>query len=190
MLEITNENLHPRVRMSAQTENVPVVTETTYCAKHPTVETALRCGRCETLICPKCLVIGPVGTRCRDCAQIRRLPTYNVPTRFFVRAYAAGVIGGAVLGYLWALFFFSRSGGIGFFAILIGAGIGYGVSWAIDKATAGKRGPILQGAGVLGVVLAYFVRNVVDESALIIQDDIGAMIAVAVGVFVAINRLR
>jgi hypothetical protein len=176
--------------MALQTENVPVATETTYCAKHPTVETALRCGRCDTLICPKCMVASPVGSRCRDCAQIRRLPTYNVPRQFFVRAYAAGIVGGAVLGYLWSVLFSVRSGGIGFLSILIGAGIGFGIAWAIDQATNAKRGPALQGAAVLGVVLAYFVRNLANEGTLIVQDDIGAMVAVAVGVFVAINRLR
>jgi hypothetical protein len=167
-----------------------VAAETTYCARHPGVETALRCGRCDTLICPKCMVMSPVGSRCRDCAQIRRLPTYNVPTQFFVRAYAAGIVGGAVLGYVWSALFSVRSGGIGFFSILIGAGIGFGIAWAIDQATNRKRGPILQGAGVLGVVIAYVVRNLVDESAIVVQDDIGAMIAVLVGAFVAINRLR
>ena len=40
------------------------------CATHPEVETGLSCGRCETLICPRCLVQTPVGTR--TTLQIRR----------------------------------------------------------------------------------------------------------------------
>ena len=39
------------------------------CARHPSVETTLRCGRCETPICPRCLVHTPVGARCPDCGQ-------------------------------------------------------------------------------------------------------------------------
>jgi len=40
-----------------------------YCAKHTKVVTRLRCGRCETPICPKCTVYTPAGTRCRACAK-------------------------------------------------------------------------------------------------------------------------
>ena len=40
-----------------------------YCAKHTKVVTRLRCGRCETPICPKCTVYTPAGTRCRACAR-------------------------------------------------------------------------------------------------------------------------
>ena len=40
----------------------------TYCARHPSVETMLRCGRCDTPICPRCMVHSGVGIRCPDCA--------------------------------------------------------------------------------------------------------------------------
>ncbi|HEX2914551.1 MAG TPA: B-box zinc finger protein [Chloroflexia bacterium] len=39
-----------------------------YCARHPEVETGLRCGRCDTPICPRCMVHADVGIRCPDCA--------------------------------------------------------------------------------------------------------------------------
>lgn len=39
------------------------------CARHSKVQTALRCSRCETPICPKCMVQTPVGLRCPDCAK-------------------------------------------------------------------------------------------------------------------------
>jgi hypothetical protein len=39
-----------------------------YCARHPQVETMLRCGRCDTPICPRCMVHSGVGIRCPDCA--------------------------------------------------------------------------------------------------------------------------
>src|SRR5512141_190101 len=40
-----------------------------YCANHPTVETTLRCNRCDKPICPKCAVKSPVGYRCRECVK-------------------------------------------------------------------------------------------------------------------------
>ncbi|MDR3709000.1 MAG: hypothetical protein P4L33_11930 [Capsulimonadaceae bacterium] len=41
------------------------------CSRHPKVRTLLRCGRCETPICPRCSVYTPAGVRCRDCARNR-----------------------------------------------------------------------------------------------------------------------
>ena len=55
-------------------DSAPSEPEALHCAAHPQVETYLRCGRCETPICPRCLIQTPVGSRCRDCAQIRKLP--------------------------------------------------------------------------------------------------------------------
>ena len=40
-----------------------------YCMKHTKAVTRLRCGRCESPICPKCTVYTPAGTRCRPCAK-------------------------------------------------------------------------------------------------------------------------
>ena len=39
------------------------------CARHPQVETFVRCGKCDRPICPNCMVSGPVGVRCRDCGR-------------------------------------------------------------------------------------------------------------------------
>ncbi len=39
------------------------------CARHPQVETYVRCSKCDQPICPKCMVAGPVGMRCRDCRR-------------------------------------------------------------------------------------------------------------------------
>src|SRR3990170_1837286 len=36
---------------------------TTHCARHPDTETGLLCGRCETPICPRCVVMTDVGAR-------------------------------------------------------------------------------------------------------------------------------
>ena len=42
---------------------------TLYCANHPTVETTLRCNRCEKPICTKCAVLTPTGYRCKECVR-------------------------------------------------------------------------------------------------------------------------
>jgi hypothetical protein len=40
-----------------------------YCANHPTVETVLRCNRCEKPICVKCAILTPTGYRCKECVR-------------------------------------------------------------------------------------------------------------------------
>src|SRR5947207_8198116 len=72
------------------------------CARHPNVETVLRCGRCETPICPKCLISTPVGARCPTCAQVKRFATGLKPHEL-ARSIAFG-IGVAALGSIIALF--------------------------------------------------------------------------------------
>jgi membrane associated rhomboid family serine protease len=42
--------------------------ETLVCYRHPRMETAVTCSDCERPICPDCMVFGPVGIRCPECA--------------------------------------------------------------------------------------------------------------------------
>jgi hypothetical protein len=75
-----------------------------YCANHPTVETTLRCNRCEKPICSKCAVLTPTGYRCKEC--IKELQKvfdtslwYDYPLTFIivaVLAYLGSLIGGWV----------------------------------------------------------------------------------------------
>jgi len=43
--------------------------EPLHCANHPSVETMLRCNRCEKPICVKCAVRTPTGYRCKECIR-------------------------------------------------------------------------------------------------------------------------
>lgn len=40
-----------------------------YCYRHPNVETALSCGRCDKPICTQCVIQTEVGGRCSECTQ-------------------------------------------------------------------------------------------------------------------------
>jgi hypothetical protein len=65
------------------------------CARHPNTETVLRCGRCETPICQRCMVMSPVGARCPACAQVKRFSLLLKPIDIG-RAVAFGVGAGAI----------------------------------------------------------------------------------------------
>lgn len=44
-------------------------TGTQFCYRHPKEATNLACGRCGKPVCTRCVVLGPAGPRCRECAK-------------------------------------------------------------------------------------------------------------------------
>src|SRR5215213_404540 len=119
------------------------------CAAHPRVETYLRCGRCETPICPRCLIQTPVGARCRACARLRRLPVYDVGPRFLLRGVAAG-LAAATAGSL-LLHVLPNFGW--FISLIIGGLFGTVVAGAVSLATKYKRGNSLGWTTVVTIFL-------------------------------------
>jgi hypothetical protein len=84
---------------------------TLYCANHPTIETSLRCNKCEKPICAKCAVLTPTGYRCKECVKEQQkifetAMWYDYPLVFVVVA---------VLAYFGSLL----AARIGFFTILL-----------------------------------------------------------------------
>jgi hypothetical protein len=161
------------------------------CATHPDVETELACSRCGKAICPRCMVQTPVGARCRECANVRRIPTYNVGTSYLLRAAGTAVAAGIALGIVWAIFnpitFF-------FFGLFAGLGIGYACGELVSIAANRKRGPPLQAIAVGGVVIAYLVRLgllfAFSWGFENLRFDIGGLVALLIGCVVAAGRLR
>ncbi|HEY7063649.1 MAG TPA: hypothetical protein VII06_19375 [Chloroflexota bacterium] len=114
------------------------------CAADPEVETALRCGRCDTPICPRCLVMTPVGARCRDCAQLRKHPVYDVRLVHYLRAGAAGLVVAIVGSYVLAYVPFFQ-----LFGLLL---LGWAVGEAVTRAANRKRGT---GLAIVAVVTLF-----------------------------------
>lgn len=158
------------------------------CSYHPDVETELTCGRCGKPICPRDVVQTPVGGRCRQCAGIRRMPTYHVPPVFLARGAAAALGGGAAGGVAWWLVLPVRPGL--FLGLLAALALGYIVSEAIGWATNRKSGPPLQALAVVGVIIAYLVRNVLEGVDLVPANDTVGYVIVALAAFLALGRLR
>lgn len=95
----------------------PVVT---HCVRHPNRETALRCGKCGDPICTRCIVQTPVGARCATCANLKRLPQFDVGYRLLARAAVAGVVVSLALWRLISFLPYLRF----FLSILVGAAVG------------------------------------------------------------------
>lgn len=167
-----------------------MTTETAnHCARHPQVETELQCGKCGTLICPRCIVQTPVGARCRDCAKLKRPPMYAVSGGSLTRLAGVAVAAGVGVGALWGLLLPSVVSVLGFFVIFAGLGLGYVMSTAVDRLTH-KRGPMAQGAAVGAVVIAYLVHNLIVASQPVLTNDVWGLVVVGVAAVVSWNQLR
>ena len=157
------------------------------CARHPNVETELSCGRCETPICPRCVVFTVVGARCPTCAPARKLPQFEIGPLYLLRGGAAALAAGAGLGAVWGVLLPGR---MGFFGLLLGALLGYLIAEAVGAATNRKSGTPLQVVAAGGVIAAYLVHNLVAGNELLPANDLFGYIAVIVAGAVAISRLR
>ena len=73
------------------------------CAFDPEVETGLACGKCGKYICPRCMIQTPVGARCRECARVTKLPTFDVGPSHYLRASIAGGLVAVVAGTIWSV---------------------------------------------------------------------------------------
>lgn len=70
------------------------------CVNHPNEITFVRCGRCESPICVRCMVDTPVGKKCRACARNRSHLTESTTREValaFVAATAVAIPAGWVM---------------------------------------------------------------------------------------------
>ena len=154
------------------------------CAYHPDVETNLRCGKCGKPICPKDMVQTPVGAKCPDCAKLYKLPTYQVSGRYYLRAVGAGLGMAIVCGILCAALGLIR---FPFLNFVLAAGVGYVIGEVISKAVNRKRGTGLAIIAGGCVVISYFISILSPWG---LHFGLFDILALALGVFLAVNRLR
>lgn len=156
------------------------------CPRHPNTETNLRCGRCEELICPSCMVQTPVGFRCKDCAKVRPPPTFDVTGVYLARGIGAsvalGVAGGIIFWLLRLLL-----GGVPYWQAIALAGIGYAVGEGVSVAVNRKRGRGLKLVAASGVFLAWVVIIYL-LSGSGVRPSNSLLLGLIVGTYVAIRR--
>ena len=155
------------------------------CTYHPDVETNLRCGKCGKPICPKELVQTPVGARCPECAKLHKLPTYQLSTSYYLRAMGTGVGMAIVCGLVWGVvgvfipFFFLN--------FLLAAGVGYAIGEVVSLSVNRKRGTGLAVVGGFAVAIGYLVSILLPWG---FSFGLLDLLAIALGIFVAVTRLR
>lgn len=152
------------------------------CSFHPDVETGLACGKCGQYICPRCMIQTPVGARCRDCAHVTRLPTFDVSTGYLVRASSAAVVVGVATAIVWTLIV--NATGI-YIGSVLTIGAGYLVGESISLAANRKRGRSL--AIIAGISMTIFA---ILSGLLFYIFSILGIISLVFAYYIAVNRVR
>jgi hypothetical protein len=116
-----------------------------YCANHPTIETTLRCNRCEKPICAKCAVLTPTGYRCKECVRGQQKAFENAQWYDYLIVFVVV----AVLSYLGGLLVSL----IGFFTIFLAPAAGLVIAEAARLVTRRRRAKrLFQLAAIAAVV--------------------------------------
>lgn len=129
--------------------------------------------------------MSPVGARCRDCARVMKSPIYTVSRRYLVQGAAAAVVGGGILGFVWGLVSWQLGGGLGFLSFFAGAGLGYVFTRLMEFSMNRKRGPVVAGLAMGGILFAFGIQLAMAGQLLL-----GSVIALGVGLYFAYHNLR
>ncbi len=132
-----------------------------FCANHPTVETLLRCNRCDKPICVKCAVQTPVGYRCKECVREQQKKYFNAVTgdnliSFLVSlgvTMVATPIVSLVLSLTWWLSLI--------IAFAAGSAAGSALAQIIRRAVGKRRGEYLRWFALAGIVVGFVLGSVI-----------------------------
>jgi len=138
------------------------------------------------------MVQTPVGARCRDCARLQKLPTFHVTTSYYLRAIGTAVGMAFACGAAW--WAIRMVMGIPYFNFLLAAGFGYAIGEVVGRSVNRKRSRWLATIAGAGVALSFVISIFppwgpgswwFSPLSLAIS-----LLAVALGVWVAVTRVR
>ncbi len=140
---------------------------------------------------PKCMIQTPVGARFRDCVQLQKWPTYQVSIQHYLKAVGTGLGMAIGCGIIWGVI----AGLVSSFYLnlLLAPAVGYAIGEVTSISVYRKRATAL--AAIAGIVVVSYVvgiffpwgRSFPSHNMLYLILD---LIAIALGVFVAVSRLH
>jgi len=123
------------------------------CVNHPKRETGVRCSKCGDPLCTRCMVQTPVGMRCRACANLRRLPQYEIPALLLVRATAGGLISSFLA---WSIVSY-----VAYLRFFLSIFVGLAVAAVMSSQAKQRDNRALEIAAAANVVLGFFAAEIV-----------------------------
>lgn len=127
----------------------------------------------------------PVGARCPDCARLYKLPTYSVSTQYYLRAIGAGLGMAIVCGIIWVVV--RRVVHFPFLNFVLAAGAGYAIGEVVSLSVNRKRGRGLAIIAGSALVISYLVGIFSPWG---LGFGLFDLLALALGIFVAVTRIR
>jgi hypothetical protein len=121
------------------------------CSYHPDVETEMRCGECGKPICPREMVLTPVGYKCPEDARPKRSQYMFIKPRQVLYASLTGVGMAFASGLALAAI---RFGGL-----LLGLVWGALTAEAIRRASGGHRGGTVGAIAAASIALGWLIGN-------------------------------
>jgi len=136
------------------------------------------------------MVQTPVGARCPDCAKLYKLPTYRVSTKYYLRAAGTALGMAIVCGIAWG--FIQGALGLFYLNLLLAAGVGFAIGEVVSLSVNRKRGTGLAIVGSVALVISYLVGILIGNLFPLWGLSFGLLdlLALALGIFVAVTRLR
>jgi hypothetical protein len=163
-------------------DELPFDDNALFCANHPTVETILRCNRCNKPICTRCAVQTPVGYRCKECVGQQQAVFYTGGVLDYVIAGVISLVLGGVASYLMTLL------GAWFFALILGPAVGIGIAELVRLAVRRRRTRYLWIVVAVGMVVGSLPALLLALFSLWSLVTLGLFLLLAVGAAAA--RLR
>lgn len=117
------------------------------CSYHPKIETEMRCAECGKPICPKEMVLTPVGYKCPEDARPKRGQYTFVKPKQLLKASAVGLAVGSLGGVVIA--------GIGYGGFIMGILWGSATSEAVRRASGGHRGGTVGAVAVMSIGIGW-----------------------------------
>jgi hypothetical protein len=139
------------------------------------------------------MVQTPVGARCPECARLYKLPTYSVSTVHYLLAGGTALVLAVLVGVVWEML--SRRVPYFDLNLLLGPVAGYVIGEATSRAVNRKRGIGLAAIGAAGVAIGFAVNllpRLVGDAVLhlSLQFILFSLLSLAIGIYLAVSRLR
>lgn len=134
----------------------------------------------------------PVGARCPDCAKLYKLPTFQVTPQYYLRAIGTASGMAIACGFAWG----AISGVMPFIFLnfLLAAAVGYAIGEVVSLSVNRKRGTKLAIIAGVAVAVSYVVSLFSPWGMALVLFNLRFLIidllALALGIFVAVTRLR
>lgn len=135
------------------------------------------------------MVQTPVGARCQDCARLSKLPTYCISTPCYLKGIGTALGMAIACGVIWG--FIDMLIPAFSFNLILAPATGYAIGEITSLSVNRKRGTGLAIIVGVAVVLSYAITWIFFRGRPVRLFDIPYhLLALGLGIFVAITRLR